>query len=295
MDSASGSVWAATGIDRDERLAGGPEDLPRGHGPGRRAGSLGRVDVPIERGAGPYWATSAGSMQAIAAIDPGVAARAFGSGRGIALGGGSPAGWPGAITGRAWASLAAFEEDLRAGAIPAEVRVAMYDPERWRHTPIEEQRDPVAAIGRFVGWCRRHGLVSMVTPYPRLVTVRGAVFVAERGESEEDAYVRSRITVAAAAADVCETQAQRLQDRPEAYRAFVAATAEQARTANPEVVLLAGLSTSPGYPATPAMLLEAFAAVRDVVDGHYVSLSKGRRPEVMASFLASALDAGRAG
>ncbi len=40
------------------------------------------------------------------------------------------------------------------------------------------------------------------------------------------------------------------------------------------------------------MLLEAFAAVRDVVDGHYVSLSKGRRPEVMASFLAMALDAG---
>ena len=41
-------------------------------------------------------------------------------------------------------------------------------------------------------------------------------------------------------------------------------TAEAVIEANPEVVLLAGLSTSPGYPATPAMLFEAFAAVREI-------------------------------
>jgi hypothetical protein len=232
-------------------------------------------------------------MSRIAAIDPEVAAHAFGSGRGIALGGGSPSGWRGAITGRAWASLARFEDDLRSGAVPADVRVAMYDPERWRHTPVEEQRDPVAAIGRFVARCRRRGFVSMVTPYPRLVTVRGAAFVAEPGESEEEAYVRSGITAAAASADICETQAQRLQDRPASYRSFVAATAEQARAVNAGVVLLSGLSTSPGFPATPRMLFDAFVAVRDLVDGHYVSLSKGRHPEVMAAFLSMALEAGQ--
>jgi hypothetical protein len=250
------------------------------------------MNAPIAAGEGPYWATSAGSMAAIAAVDVETARRAFGSGRGIALGAGSPSGWPGALTGRAWASLARFEEDLRAGAIPDDVRIAMYDPERWRHTPLQEQRDPVAAIGRFVGRCRERGYISMVTPYPRLVTVPGGAFVAEPGESEEDAYVRWGISAAAAAADVCETQAQRLQDRPEAYRAFVAATAEQARAANPRVVLLSGLSTSPGHPATRETLFAAFASVRDLVDGHYVSLSKGRRPDVMAAFLRLALDAG---
>jgi hypothetical protein len=246
----------------------------------------------IRRGGGPYWATSAGSMRVIARIDADVAERAFGRGRGIALGGGSPSGWLGAVTGRAWGSLAQFEEDLRSGAIDAEVRVAMYDPERWRYTPAEEQRAPVKAIRRFVRTCRRHGLVSMVTPYPRLVTVRGAAFVADPGEPEEDAYVRSSIHAAAGEADICEAQSQRLQDRPERYRAFVAATAEQARAVNADVVALSGLSTSPGFPATPEMLFDAFSRVRDVVDGHYISLSKGRNPEVMAAFLRMALDAG---
>jgi hypothetical protein len=229
-------------------------------------------------------------MSAIAAVDGETARLAFGSGRGIALGGGSPSGWPGAITGRAWASLRGFEEDVAAGAIPDDVRVAMYDPERWRHTPEDEQRDPAAAIRRFVARCRELGYVSMVTPYPRLVTVRDARFRARPGEREEDAYVRSGLTSDAAAADICETQAQRLEDRPGEYRAFVAATAAQARRANPRVVLLSGLSTSPGYTASAEMLLEAFRAVRDVVDGHYLSLSKRRHPEVMAAFLRSALE-----
>jgi hypothetical protein len=250
------------------------------------------VEAPIRAGAGPYWATSAGSIAAIAAIDREVADRVFGSGRGIALGAGTSRSWPGANPGRAWASLVRFERDVETGAVPAEVRVAMYDPERWRHTPAAEQRDPRRAIERFVALCRRHRYVSMVTPYPRLVTVPGAAFQAEPGETEEDAYLRSGIVESAAAADICETQAQRLQDRPEAYRSFVAATAELARSVNPDVVLLSGLSTSPGVVATPDMLFEAFDSVRDVVNGHYVSLSKGRRPEVMAAFLRRALDAG---
>jgi hypothetical protein len=231
-------------------------------------------------------------MRAIAAVDPEVAERAFGARRGIALGGGSPSGWPGAVTGRAWGSLTSFERDLRSGAIGAEVRVAMYDPERWRFTPVEEQRAPVPAIRRFVGACHRHGFVAMVTPYPRLVTVEGAEFVADPDEPEEDAYVRSAIHAGAGEADISEAQAQRLQDRPARYRAFVAATTEQARAVNSDVVALSGLSTSPGFPATPSMLFAAFSSVRDFVDGHYISLSKGRRPEVMAAFLRMALEAG---
>jgi hypothetical protein len=38
------------------------------------------------------------------------------------------------------------------------------------------------------------------------------------------------------------------------------------------------------------MLTAAWASVRDVVDGHYLSLSKGRYPEVMTAFLAMVLD-----
>lgn len=220
-------------------------------------------------------------MDAIAAVDPEIADATFGSDQAIALG-----GRPGAISGRAWASCAAFEAEVTSGAIGADVCVAMYDPERWRHTPADEKLDPVGAVTRFGRVARDHGYVCLITPHPGLVSVAGSALVRDAEETEEAAYERSGITEAAArAADIVETQAQRLQHRPDAYRAFVSATAARARAVSPSVLVLSGLSTSPGFPATPQMLLEAWAGVADVVDGHYLSLSKARYPEVMAAFL----------
>jgi len=237
----------------------------------------------------PLWVTSAGTMDAIAAVDPEVAAGAFVSDHAIALG-----GRPGAITGRSWASCARFESDATSGAIGADVRVAMYDPERWRHTPAEEQRDSLGAMARFGDVARRHGYVCMITPHPGLLSVKGSTLARDADETEEAAYERSGITEAGArAADIVETQAQRLQDRPDAYRGLVSATAARARAANPSVLVLSGLSTSPGFPATPQMLLDAWASVADVADGHYLSLAKGRYTEVMAAFLRSALGSDR--
>lgn len=237
----------------------------------------------------PLWLTSAGTMDAIAAVDPEVAARAFVSDHAIALG-----GRPGAVTGRSWASCARFQADVSAGAIDADVRVVMYDPERWRHTPVEEQRDPLGAMARFGDLARQHGYVSVITPHPGLLSVKGSTLNRDADETEEAAYERSGITEAAArAADIVETQAQRLQNRPDAYRDLVSATVARARSANPSVLVLTGLSTSPGFPATPQMLLDAWACVKDVVDGHYISLAKGRYPEVMAAFLRAVLESDR--
>lgn len=225
-------------------------------------------------------------MDAIAAIDRDVAITAFGSDQAIALG-----GWPGAMTGRSWASRATFEDDARSGRIPADVRVAMYDPERWRHTPIDEQRAPIDAISAFGRAAASHGYLRIITPHPGLVSVEGGPFARDPDETEESAYERSGITEAAAiAADIIETQSQRLQNDPDAYRRLVAATAARARSVNAEVRVLSGLATSPGFPATPAMLLRAWASVHDVVDGHYLSLSKSRYPEAMTTFLARVLE-----
>jgi hypothetical protein len=225
-------------------------------------------------------------MRAIAAVDPEIARIAFACDRAIALG-----GWPGAVAGQAWASCERFEADVASGAIAADVRVAMYDPERWRHTPLAEQRDPVAAIARFGELAHRHGYLVMITPHPGLVSVKGGAFGREGDETEEDAYERSGIAeAAAAAADIVETQAQRLQNDPRAYRALVSKTAERARRVNSEVLVLSGLSTSPGFRATPRMLLDAWSSVANVADGHYLSLAKGRYPEVMAAFLRAALE-----
>jgi len=227
------------------------------------------------------WVVVRGTIEAVAAVDPDVAKRAFENRETVALG-----GWPGATSGMAWGSHARFASDVEAGAIPEGVRVAMYDPEGWERTPIEERLDPIGSIERFAALARSNGYEVMITPHANLVTVEGSPHAPRRHESREDAYLRSGILEAAAAnADAVETQAQKMQDDPEAYRAFVAQTAERARSANPDVRVLSGLSTHPGYPATVEMLTEAWRSVRDVVDGHYLSLAKLRLVEVAAGFL----------
>lgn len=231
---------------------------------------------------GTRWVVVTGTIRAIAEIDPDLASRVFGTTDTIALG-----GWPGATNGRAWASLSAFAADVEAGAISEDVRVVMYDPERWERTPPDERLDPIGSIGAFGSLARSRGYAVIVTPHANLVEVPGSRHAPRAGESREDAYLRSGIVEAAAEnADVVETQAQRMQSDPKAYRALVAETARAARAANPDVRVLSGLSTHPGYPATAEMLTEASRSVRDLVDGHYLSLAKLRLVDVAAAFLA---------
>ena len=226
--------------------------------------------------------TATGSINAIAAVDGGVADGVFGSADAVALG-----GWPGATHGRAWASYETFAQDVRSGAIPDDVTLVMYDPEAWDKTPLHERLDPVRYIEEFCALARRaNGFLVAVTPHPNLVCVPGSRHAQEPGESREDAYLRSGIVdVCAAGADVYETQAQRLQNEPDVYRAFVLETALLARSVNTNVRVLSGLSTHPGYPASAEMLEAAWRSVRDVVEGHYLSLAKRRLVDVAASFL----------
>jgi hypothetical protein len=227
------------------------------------------------------WMTATGSIRAIAALDRAVADRVFASTDAVALG-----GWPGATTGHAWASYERFAQDVRNGAIPRDVTLVMYDPEAWDKTPLHERLEPIRYVEDFCALARANGFAVAVTPHPNLVCVPGSRHALQPGESREDAYLRSGIVeVCAANADVYETQAQRLQNEPDAYRAFVLETALLARSVNANVCVLSGLSTHPGYPANAEMLEAAWSSVREIVDGHYLSLAKRRLVDVAASFL----------
>jgi len=236
---------------------------------------------------GQRWVTSAGTIDAIATEDRQVADRVFGSADAVALG-----GWPGATTGRAWASAERFAQDVAAGAIADDVTIVMYDPEGWDATPLPEKLDPVAHITAFGELARSNGYTVMVTPHPNLVSVPGSIHAPRTGETREAAYLRSGIVEASAAiADVYETQAQNHQRDPATYRAFVRDTARLARLVDPDVRVLSGLSTHPGYPATAKMLRDAWVSVRDVADGHYLSLARRRLPSVAARFLSMTVEA----
>lgn len=230
---------------------------------------------------GTLWMTATGSIRAIAALDRAAADHVFGSADAVALG-----GWPGATNGRAWASYERFAQDVRDGAIPNDVTLVMYDPEAWDKTPLHERLDPIRYVEQFCALARANGFAIAVTPHPNLVGVPGSRHAQEPGEPREGAYLRSGIVdVCAAHADIYETQAQGLQNEPSAYRAFVGETALLARSVNANVRVLSGLSTHPGYPANVEMLDAAWNSVRDVVDGHYLSLAKRRLVGVAATFL----------
>jgi hypothetical protein len=193
-------------------------------------------------------------------------------------------GWGSAAPAVAWASEARFADDLLHGRIPADVRVVMYDPEAWGATPVNEQMDPARAMQRFESLARTHGYVVVITPHPSLVTVAGAACAAGPGEAIERAFLRCRIEAEAARyADVVEVQAQYLEAEPEAYRSFVSAAARQARGANPGVLVISGLSTT--YAQDPSTLYTAWRSVLGTVDGHYLNVPHGRRPETALAFL----------
>lgn len=193
-------------------------------------------------------------------------------------------GWGGAAPTASWASVAAFSADLQAGTIPQEIRVVMYDPEAWEATPIDEQLDPAAAMRTFGLLARRHGYLVVITPHPNLATVAGAECVSRTGETLEQAFLRCEIQADAARyADVVEIQAQYLETDRGKYQAFVRGLTAQAREANPGVLVISGLSTN--FTADPSVLFEAWRSVIGIVDGHYLNVPHGRRPEVAIAFL----------
>jgi hypothetical protein len=227
------------------------------------------------------WVVTSGTAFRVAYAAPALAASLFDPLRSVVLGfpigGGEP-------TALAWASEASFERDIRGRSIPAQVDTVMYDPENWPSTPRSERIDPIAAIDAFSASARAQGYRVIITPHPNLVTVAGGRCTVGPGEAIEDAYVRCDIAgQAAKVADIVETQAQMLETDPAAYRKLVAATTEQARAANPDVLVLSGLSTT--YTDSPVALYDAWMSVNDVVDGHYVSAPHGLRQDALIGFL----------
>src|SRR5436190_3322000 len=226
------------------------------------------------------WMATPTTVERLRAIDPVIAALYFDRPGSYVLGGGLEA----ATAAVGWADERQFEEDLAAGAIRPDVRFVMYDPEGWPSTPVKEQRDPVAAMRAFAAAARSAGYGVIITPNPSLVDVAKADCMRSASETMEAAFLRCGIEAAAARlSDVVEIQGQLLEADPAAYRSFVEAEAVQVRAANPNVVVLAGLSTR--FASDPETLLNAWDSVTDIVDGHYMAVPEGIRPEIATAFL----------
>ena len=183
---------------------------------------------------------------------------------------GVPSGWD-AVRVMSFKNFGAISNALSTRSLDPEVRGVMYDYEKWRFTPEEEQRNPAGYVKQAADLVHAQNLLFLTAPAVNLVTVMAP------GEDRNrmfDTYLRLGIAADAARyADVFDIQAQRAERSTELYATFVRQAAAQARQANPKVVVLAGISTEPiGQQVTPDDILRAIAATRDVVDGYWFNI-----------------------
>ena len=229
-------------------------------------GARAAVDKPIQ------WLFNGPGVAAMAASAE--ASRILQNGRPFVMWGRSltnvPPDW-GAVPVISFKSFGAIKGALEMGTLGSEIKGVMYDYEKWRFTPVEEQKDPANYVKQAAKLLHARGLLFLTAPAVNLVEVM------EPNSSpaqKDETYLRLGIAADAARyADVFDIQAQRFESDTQRYANFVEQAAMQARQANPNVVVLAGISTEPiGQQVTVNEILSAIAATRNIVDGYWFNI-----------------------
>lgn len=180
-----------------------------------------------------------------------------------------PAAWD-AQEVRSFTSVASLQEALRRGLGPG-VRAVIYDNEAWHFTPVEEQRDSVEYTQRAAQLAHEHGLLLIATPAVNLV--RSVTGHAPAGNRYRAFLDLNLIGGAAKYADAVDIQAQGSEMAVPRFTQFVRAAAGQARAANPNVLVFAGISTNPnGQRVSADHILRAIEATRSIVDGYWLNV-----------------------
>ncbi len=176
--------------------------------------------------------------------------------------------------------------------VPADVRAVVYDQEDWSFTPVAEQKDPSHYMAEAQSLLHEHHLTLIATPATDLVrAVRTPL-----GGPSYLAFLHLGLAGAIARyANIFEIQSQGVEASLGEFTTFVDQAAAQARSTNPHVIVLAGLSTNPtGHTVTAEELFQDVQATRGVVAGYWLNIPTAGpscpscgtpKPEVAAQLL----------
>jgi hypothetical protein len=177
---------------------------------------------------------------------------------------------PTAQTTEIFSDYNALVSALNSGAIGPNVKAIMYDPENWQFTPLAQQLDPALYEMMSAQVVHAHHLKLIAAPAAdlTLVTDTGTGTIYQK-------YIQDEFAAAAAKyADVYEIQAQGLEANTSAYSQFVSEAVAQAKAANPNVTIFAGLSTSPdGQTVTSAELYRDVLATQGEIGGYWLNIA----------------------
>lgn len=208
-----------------------------------------------------------GNLLQASPADAGLLQSFFDNPRTIVPGSGIPPGWQ-SVAAKTFTSVQSLQKVVSSG-VGSGTQAVLYDNESWSLTPVGEQEAPAqyeAMAGQLVH--QRH-LLFVSTPAMDLVTVLGV----QPGETRDAAYLRLNIAgEAARAADVIDIQAQGEETNLAQFTSFVKQATAQARQANPQVIVLAGITTNhSGNRASAEQMFAAVQATRSIVDGYWLN------------------------
>jgi hypothetical protein len=160
------------------------------------------------------------------------------------------------------------------GGVRAALRVArpgdvvLLDIEHWPRTPLAEQLAAAATYQEAGVLARAAGVELVAAPATDLA------LVLEPGQKVTTGFLASGVVQAAAkAASIFEIQAQGLEANPARYAAYVDVVERLARTANPAVRFVLGLSTNPsGQHVSPTALAADIARTRVDALGYWLNI-----------------------
>jgi hypothetical protein len=165
-------------------------------------------------------------------------------------------------------SYQAIREAFLQGTIPAGVQGILYDNERWPGTPLVEQQNPFSYVQQAGALVHRHGLIFINSPAADL---NSTLNPAHHGNYS--GYLQEKLGALARFADVFDVQAQHAGPVA-SYVAFAKAAVAQARDANPQAVVLLGITTNG---ETSQELIAEVDGTRTIAAGYWFNIIGGSR------------------
>ncbi len=240
----------------------------------------------------PEFIASAAVVDRTEALAPGLVSRYFNVGTTFEFWNGSWApSAPNATHTANFADEARLEAAISGGTLPRRTQAVMYDDEVWSYTPLAQQQDPATYYQRAANAAHAAGLLFIAAPGMNLANA-----VNPGSDRAWQRYLAANIAAEAARyADTYEVQAQSVEANATAYQSYVAQAAQQALAANPNITVMAGLSTNPnGVAESSSAMLAATQAsendargwwINDPVPGPRCPKCTGPYPQTVVQFL----------
>lgn len=197
--------------------------------------------------------------------------------------------FPDATQVQSFSSYAVMQSAFANGQISPSTKYILYDNEHWQATPPNEQADPIGYEQMAAQLVHQHGLKLIFTPAENLAQVLNGT--GRRGD-KYTAYLNLGIpSQGAKYADIYEIQSQQIVGNPE-FATFVSGAVDQVHAANPDCIVLAGLTTNDAVQTmTLQGLQDAYSSTNSMVDGYWMNIPGGSSgtpdPQLAVSFFNS--------